>query len=113
MYLQIIEQVKLKISAGDWLPGHPLPSIRELAVATKVSVITVKRAYTELEQESVIYTRAGRGSFVSDNDALQMELRQSEIRKHVNALLDAAEQYGLRYSEVLDQILQTIDERKK
>ena len=65
MYLQIVEQVQQRVAIGDWAPGWKLPSIRELAVALKVSVITVKRAYLELERAGVIVTQHGKGSWVS------------------------------------------------
>ena len=67
MYLQIIEQIRHRVAIGDWKPGHELPSIRALAVETRVSVITVKRAYLELERDGVIVTRQGKGSFVAEN----------------------------------------------
>jgi len=60
MYLQIIEQVRRRIAVGDWGPGQEIPSIRALAVSTRVSVITVKRAYLELEHAGVIVTRHGK-----------------------------------------------------
>ena len=61
MYLQIMEQIRHRIAVGDWQPGQEIPSIRALAVATAVSVITVKRAYLELERAGVIVTRQGKG----------------------------------------------------
>src|SRR5690606_29810177 len=65
MYLQIMEQVRARIASGDWAAGRELPSIRAMAAALEVSVITVKRAYLELEQEGLIVTRHGKGSFVA------------------------------------------------
>ena len=65
MYLQIMEQIRHRIAVGDWEPGRELPSIRALAASVQVSVITVKRAYLELEREGVIVTRHGIGSFVA------------------------------------------------
>ncbi len=56
LYLQIIEQVKRRVAVGDLTPGTEIPSIRELAADLKVSVITIKRAYLELEREGVIVT---------------------------------------------------------
>ena len=61
MYLQIMDQVRRRVAVGDWPPGQELPSIRALAASIQVSVITVKRAYLELEREGVIVTRQGRG----------------------------------------------------
>ena len=66
MYLQIMDEISRRVALGDWPPGHRLPSIRELAIDLKVSVITVKRAYLELERSGVIITQQGRGSWVSD-----------------------------------------------
>ena len=66
MYLQIVEQIRQRVAAGDWPPGTELPSIRTLAADLRVSVITVKRAYLDLETEGVIVTRHGRGSCVAD-----------------------------------------------
>lgn len=67
MYLQIVEQIQQRVVAGDWPTGSELPSIRQLAVALRVSVITVKRAYYELEREGVIVTQQGKGSTVAAN----------------------------------------------
>lgn len=65
MYLQIMEQVNQRVAVGDWPPGHDIPSIRQLAVELQVSVITVKRAYLELEREGVIVTQHGKGSSIA------------------------------------------------
>ena len=95
MYLQIIDQIRLRIAVGDWQPGFKLPSIRELAVATRVSVITVKRAYQELEKEGVIVTQQGKGSFVSQIDDLGMRLREEELEQHLNEAIEVARTLGL------------------
>ena len=66
MYQQIADQITARVMAGDWAPGQSLPSIRELAASSGVSVITVKRAYEDLERAGVITTRHGKGSVVSE-----------------------------------------------
>ena len=65
MYLQIIEQIKRRIAVGDWKAGELIPSIRQLAADLQVSVITVKRAYEDLERKGIIYRRQGLGTFVA------------------------------------------------
>ena len=65
MYQQIVDQITARVMAGDWLPGQALPSIRELAADSGVSVITVKRAYEDLERAGLIATRQGTGSVVA------------------------------------------------
>jgi GntR family transcriptional regulator len=66
LYLQIINSLKREISEGRLPAGSPLPSFRGLAEDLLVSVITVKRAYEELEREGIIYRRQGLGTFVSE-----------------------------------------------
>jgi GntR family transcriptional regulator len=109
MYVQIIDQIKLRILSGDWASGQPLPSIRELAAASTVSVITVKRAYKELEGEGFIVTAAGRGSFVADVESTQSDLRSTELNKHIEALLDSAEKLGLESNVILEHVKAAID----
>lgn len=113
MYLQIMEQIKLRIYAGDWSSGHSLPSIRELAASTKVSVITVKRAYMELEHEGLIVTLHGRGSFVADLRDMQSDLRDEEINQHIEVLLDAANKLGIEGQDLLQKVEQALAERGK
>jgi GntR family transcriptional regulator len=83
MYLQIMEQVKQRIAVGDWAPGQEMPSIRQLAVALRVSLITVKRAYLELEREGVIVTQHGKGSTVAPTPDLRPRLYDEELGQHL------------------------------
>ena len=74
MYLQIMEQVKQRVAVGDWAPGYEIPSIRQLAMSLRVSVITIKRAYLELEREGVIVTQHGKGSIIAPDPELSSRL---------------------------------------
>lgn len=100
MYQQIVDQVTAKVMAGDWPAGQALPSIRELASASQVSVITVKRAYAELELAGIIVTRQGKGSFVADSANLPTELLRAEFQQHFDALLDCAARLGLSREQI-------------
>jgi GntR family transcriptional regulator len=95
MYLQITEQIRMRIAAGDWAPGKELPSIRALAADLRVSVITVKRAYLDLETEGVIVTRHGKGSFVAEADDLAGSLQEEKLDEHLNAAAEVARLLGL------------------
>lgn len=100
MYRQIVDQVTARVIAGDWPPGAALPSIRELAAANGVSVITVKRAYLELEHAGVIVTRHGKGSFVADSlDPSRARLR-GELLLQIDAVLLSADRLGLSDPEL-------------
>jgi GntR family transcriptional regulator len=90
MYLQIMEQIKQKVAVGDWPRGEEIPSIRQLAVDLRVSVITVKRAYLELEREGVIVTQHGKGSTVAADPSLSPRLWEEELAQ----LLDQAVRLG-------------------
>ncbi|HEU4616738.1 MAG TPA: GntR family transcriptional regulator [Gammaproteobacteria bacterium] len=104
MYLQIMEQMRHRIAIGEWPPGHEIPSIRAMAVATKVSVITVKRAYLELERAGVIVTRQGKGSFVAENASLGIRLKHEELDEHLRAALDVGRHLGLGVEEVAQRL---------
>ncbi len=104
MYLQIMEQIKNRIAIGDWLPGQQLPSIREMAVATKVSVITVKRAYQELESESIITTQQGKGSFIAQIENLSIQLKEKEVQKHLQQAIAIAHSIGLSIEDLHHKI---------
>ena len=83
LYLQVIEQIMRRVAVGDLLPGTELPSIRELAAELKVSVITIKRAYLELERNGIIATRQGKGSVVAERPGLQSLLQEHELKDHL------------------------------
>jgi GntR family transcriptional regulator len=100
MYLQIMEQIKQRIAVGDWTEGQPIPSIRQLAVDLEVSVITVKRAYLELEREGVIQTQHGKGSQVAANSGLGTRLREQELAQHLEQAARIAAMMGLRPKEL-------------
>lgn len=106
MYLQIIEQIKQRIALGDWPQGAKLPSIRELAVAIRVSVITVKRAYQELEAQGVIFTQQGKGSFVSIDGTLERQMRESDMNEQLNKVLLLAESLGWGVEEITERLEQ-------
>jgi len=109
MYLQIMEQMRQRIAVGDWPPGHEIPSIRAMAVATKVSVITVKRAYLELERAQVIVTRQGRGSFVADNVDLGRQLKHEELDEHLRAAAEIGKHLGLTADELVERLRETAE----
>lgn len=104
MYLQIMEQIRQRIAVGDWGPGKELPSIRTLAVTLRVSVITVKRAYEELESEGVIVTRHGRGSFVADRAALASDLQEQKLDEHLAEAANLARLLGLNDEDLLTRL---------
>jgi GntR family transcriptional regulator len=109
MYLQIMEQVRQKIAVGDWSVGQALPSIRQLSVDMRVSVITVKRAYLELEREGVIVTRQGKRSFVAPDPEVGTRIREQELARHLEQTARSAAQLGVSPEDLEKRIRASYD----
>ena len=88
LYDQIVQGLKREISEGRLTPGSALPSFRGLAEELLVSVITVKRAYEELEREGILYRRQGLGTFVAD--AAHDRSREIKKQRALDLLREAA-----------------------
>ncbi len=110
IYEQISSQIKNAILSGELSTGQALPSIRSLASDLNVSVITTKRAYSDLETLGFIETRQGKGSFVAGGN---LELLREEQLRHIESLLQKAlreaETASVSLSELHD-ILDTLAE---
>lgn len=91
IYEQIVVQIKDKIMKGVWKENDLLPSVRTLSKDIKVSALTVKKAYDELEAEGFITTIHGKGSFVS---CANQEIMLEEKKKEVEQLLEQAIRKG-------------------
>ena len=89
IYDQIYSQIKAQIIAGKLSPGEALPSIRALAKDLRISVITTKRAYDELEADGFLYTVAGKGCFVAEKNLdLIREQKLKELEDHLDAAVE-------------------------
>src|SRR5262245_37610044 len=108
LYEQIVQGLKREISEGRLAPGTALPSFRGLAEELLVSVITVKRAYEELEREGILYRRQGLGTFVADaaHDRSREMKKQRAMKLLREAVREAAEA-GVSAKEVA-RLLQTV-----
>ena len=103
IYDQIFTQIKGHILGGELKQDEALPSIRGLAKDLRISVITTKRAYEELERAGFIYTVPGKGSFVAaKNQELLREEHLKKIEEHMTAIADLARGAGLGRGEVLE-----------
>ncbi len=113
MYLQIMEQIKQRIAVGDWPRGAEIPSIRQLAVGLRVSVITVKRAYLELEREGVIVTQHGKGSSVAAEPDLRPRLYDQELAQHLEQVVRIGALLGLDTAELVSRLRAVAERLKK
>ena len=102
IYDQIFTQIKGYIMGGELKTDEPLPSIRGLAKDLRISVITTKRAYDELERAGFLYTVPGKGSFVAAKNAeLIREEHLKKIEEHMNAIRTLAMGAGVSREDVL------------
>lgn len=105
IYEQITGQIKNLIMTGELAEGDALPSMRLLAKELKISVITTKRAYEELEREGFIVSYTGKGSFIaSQNVDFLREQKQKEIEEHLQQAVDAAKNLGIKVDELTDML---------
>lgn len=101
IYEQIMEQIKAQIAAGGLKENDVLPSVRTLAKELKISALTVKKAYDNLEQEGYTVTVHGKGTYVA---AANTERMKEEQQREVESDLDRAVQKGRRYGLTDEEI---------
>lgn len=105
IYEQIFDQIKAQILSGALRPGDALPSIRALAKDLRISVITTKRAYDELEADGFLYTVAGKGCFVAEKNLdLIREQKLKELEDHLDAAVELAAQCGVSALELMEML---------
>lgn len=110
IYEQITTQIKELILSGELQPGQKLPSIRALANGLRISAITTKRAYTDLEAQGFVETVQGKGSFVTGgNVELLREERRRQIEQRLMRLVDDARSADIgddELREMMDLIME-------
>ncbi len=112
IYDQIYSQIKAQIIAGKLSPGEALPSIRALAKDLRISFITTKRAYEELEKDGFLYTVPGKGCYVAPrNVELLREENLKKIEEHIDEALRLALEAGLAKEELLEMVTFALEEQ--
>ncbi|MFC2168753.1 GntR family transcriptional regulator [Acidobacteriota bacterium] len=102
MYKQVTDQIKDAIATKVLKPETKLPSIREMSKELRISIITIKRAYADLEKDGYIFTRSGMGSFVADVKTDQLRLEKlSEIKEDIRKILKIGEKYNISARDVI------------
>lgn len=105
IYLQIKNQIKTQIISGELRPKEQLPSIRFVAKELRISMLTVKRAFDELEVEGFINSVQGKGSFVAvQNEELIREEYIKQIESNLEEAIKSAETIGVSKEELIDML---------
>lgn len=103
IYAQIVNQIKNQIISGELKEETSLPSMRSLAKELKISVITTKRAYEELEKEGFIYTITGKGSFIAkQNVELIRENELKNVQEHLSNAVTSAKKSNVPLNEMIE-----------
>lgn len=105
IYDQIYTQIKNQILSGELEPDSALPSIRALAKELRISFITTKRAYEELEKDGFLYTIPAKGCYVAPrNKELLREENLKKIEGHIDEILSLAAACGLSQADILEMV---------
>lgn len=114
IYKQIKNAIINQIMSGELEENESIPSIRSLAQDIRISVMTIKKAYDELENEGYIITRQGKGSFVAPkNTSLLQEQAKKDIEKHIEEIKIIANKFDLDKKELLELIQYLMESDEK
>ncbi len=114
LYNQIYTQIRDQIVSGALKPGDALPSIRALAKDLRISVITTRRAYDELERDGFIVTAAARGCFVAERDVEQLrQVKFEELKAVLNEAVKLAATCGVDEEQLLNMLADQFKEAGK
>lgn len=103
IYEQIKNSIIEQIMNNELQEDEAIPSIRTLAQEIKISVMTIKKAYDELEREGYIISRQGKGTFVAPkNTELAKDKAQKEIEEHISKIVDISKKYDIEKREIMD-----------
>lgn len=112
IYEQLVSRIKAAVVSGELAPGTALASVRVLAAELEISALTVKKAYDRLEEEGILVTVHGKGSFVSDrNSGLIEEERRRGAEKALAEAVDRAAASGYGRREILQFVEMLLEER--
>ncbi len=111
IYTQIIQQVKAQIAAGSLKENDALPSVRTLSAELKISALTVKKAYDELESEGFVVTVHGKGTYVSGSNSEYIRENQiKEVEDDLRKVFEKAEYFNISKEDLKDIIEMLIEE---
>ncbi|GAB4481579.1 MAG: GntR family transcriptional regulator [Anaerolineales bacterium] len=112
IYLQIVEQIRQKIAAGELKPGDQLPTVRQLAAELRVNFNTVARAYRLLDEAGLISTQHGRGTYIWETPSpeKQRAIRQQGLQSLTRRYLAEAAQLGCSREEIVSAFQQMMDQ---
>ena len=112
IYLQIMEQIQLKIISGIYKAGDKLPSVRDLAVEAAVNPNTMQKALTELEREGLVYSQRTSGRFITEDNKMIKNLQEKIAEDIISNFLISMKKIGYGNEEILSILEKNIKGEK-
>ncbi|WP_077305338.1 GntR family transcriptional regulator [Terribacillus halophilus] len=100
IYLQLADRLNRQIVSGELKPGDKLPSVREMAVSSKVNPNTVQRTYRELEASGIVESRRGQGTFVTENEEILFSTREKLKNDQIEHFIQVMHDMGYENEEI-------------
>ena len=101
IYSQLVEQMKLGIVSGEWIPGQRIPAVRELAVAAGVNPNTMQRALQELERQGLMFSQRTSGRFVTEDTEMIEDAKRTLAKRHITAFVQQMQALGYTRQEIV------------
>jgi DNA-binding transcriptional regulator YhcF (GntR family) len=101
IYMQIADQIFYRLVRKELVPGDKLPSVREMAIQTKVNPNTIQRTYSEMERLGIVETRRGQGTFIAEKAEIVDELKERLTREVFESFIHQMSELGLTKEEML------------
>jgi len=101
IYVQLVEKLRIEIVSGKLKSGERIPSVRELALTTRVNPNTMQKALAELENEGLIYTERTNGKFVTDNKELIEKIKRELAEEKINNYINDMKNIGITFEDAV------------
>ncbi|MEC1659114.1 GntR family transcriptional regulator [Bacillus mojavensis] len=101
IYMQIADQIFYRLVRKELVPGDKLPSVREMAIQTKVNPNTIQRTYSEMERLGIVETRRGQGTFIAEKAEIVDELKERLTREVFKSFIHQMAELGLTKEEMM------------
>ena len=113
IYLQIMDEIKLRIAQGRLKPGDKVPAVRDLAIKAGVNPNTMQKALSELEREGVLYSQRTAGRFVAEQSDAETNLKISISTKHIENYVNGMRELGFDNNEIINAVKRHLNEEEK
>ena len=101
IYTQLVDQMKLGIVSGEWIPGQRIPAVRELAVDAGVNPNTMQRALQELERQGLMFSQRTSGRFVPEDREMIEDAKRTLANRHISAFIRQMQALGYTRQEIV------------